>query len=45
MDLRVKSSALRDYINYALPFPVAAPLSVDKTSDCGKKAGSGFVTV
>lgn len=45
MDLRVESSVLRDFINYALPFPVAAPLSVDKTSYCGKKADSGFVTV
>lgn len=34
MDLREESFILRDYINYALPFPVAAGLSVDKTSEC-----------
>lgn len=34
MDLGEESFILRDYINYALPFPVAAGLSVDKTSEC-----------
>lgn len=42
MDLREESFILRDYINYTLPFPVAAGFSVDKTwvfDNCGKRAG------
>lgn len=42
MNLREESRILRDYVNYNLPFPVSAGLSVDRTAEhlmTGKRHG------